>query len=65
MPLKIKSDFACSVGQFLDSTVITESGAVKSYFLDSVKSLRELSKEDLVQKRYEKLVSVGAFKEES
>jgi len=39
--------------------------AVKNYFLDSVKSLRELSKEELVQKRYEKLTSMGAFKEES
>ena len=37
--------------------------AVKNYFLDSVKSLRELSKEELVQKRYEKLTSMGAFKE--
>ena len=37
--------------------------AVKGYFLDAVKSLRELSKEELVEKRYEKLVSVGAFKE--
>jgi acetyl-CoA carboxylase carboxyl transferase subunit alpha len=38
--------------------------AVKGYFLDSLKELRELSKEELVQKRYEKLISIGAFKEE-
>ena len=39
--------------------------AVKEYYLRSVRSLRELSKEELVQKRYEKLTSIGAFKEES
>ena len=39
--------------------------AVKEYYLRSVRNLRELSKEELVQKRYEKLTSIGAFKEES
>ncbi len=39
--------------------------AVKEYYLRSVRNLRELSKEELVQKRYEKLASIGAFKEES
>jgi acetyl-CoA carboxylase carboxyl transferase subunit alpha len=38
---------------------------VKEYYLQSVRSLRELSKEELVQKRYEKLVSIGAYKEMS
>ena len=51
------------IGAHRDKEAAAE--AVKSYYLDAVKSLRELSKEDLVQKRYEKLVSVGAFKEES
>ncbi len=37
--------------------------AVKEYYLRSVRSLRELSKEELVQKRYEKLTSIGAFQE--
>ncbi len=39
------------------------SKAVKEYYLNTIKSLREMSKEDLIQKRYEKLVSIGAFKE--
>ena len=38
--------------------------AVKRYYLESIRSLRELSKEELLNKRYEKLTSVGAFKEE-
>ena len=38
--------------------------AVKSYFLETLRDLRELSKDELVQKRYERLISVGAFKEE-
>ena len=37
--------------------------AVKRYYLETVRELRELSKEEMLQKRYEKLVSVGAFKE--
>ena len=38
--------------------------AVKKYYLESVRSLRELSKEELLNKRYDKLTSIGAFKEE-
>ena len=38
--------------------------AVKKYYLESVRSLRELSKDELLNKRYEKLTAVGAFKEE-
>ena len=49
------------IGAHRDKEAAAE--AVKNYYLDAVKSLRELSKEELVQKRYEKLVSVGAFKE--
>ena len=38
--------------------------AVKNYYLESVRSLRELSRDELLNKRYEKLTAVGAFKEE-
>ncbi len=37
--------------------------AVEEYFLNSVRTLRELSKEELLNKRYEKLCSIGAYKE--
>ena len=43
---------------------ISAAEAVKNYYLESVRSLRELSKDELMSKRYEKLTSVGAFKEE-
>jgi len=36
---------------------------VKSYFLKSVKEIRELSLDQMLQQRYEKLVGVGAFSE--
>jgi len=36
---------------------------VKRYFLDTVKQLRELSLDELLEKRYQKLVSVGAYSE--
>ncbi len=51
------------IGAHRDKAAAAE--AVKRYYLDAVKSLRELSKEELVNKRYEKLISVGEFKEES
>jgi acetyl-CoA carboxylase carboxyl transferase subunit alpha len=37
--------------------------ALKAYFLGSLRELRELSKEEMLQKRYEKLVAPGAFSE--
>lgn len=37
--------------------------ALKKYYLDSVKELRTMSKEEMLQKRYEKLTAPGAFKE--
>ncbi len=37
--------------------------ALKEYFLSSLRELRELSKEELIAKRYEKLIAPGAFKE--
>ncbi len=41
----------------------TAAAAVKEYYLDSVKSLREISTDELLERRYRKLTSVGAFKE--
>ena len=37
--------------------------AIADYFLTNVKSLREMSKEDRLQARYEKLTGVGAYAE--
>ncbi len=37
--------------------------AVKEYYLNSIKELSALTKEDLLNKRYEKLVTVGSFDE--
>jgi acetyl-CoA carboxylase carboxyl transferase subunit alpha len=36
---------------------------VKEYFLENVKALKELSVEEMLEKRYEHLTSVGAFSE--
>lgn len=41
----------------------TAAIAIADYFLSSVKSLREMSKEDRLQARYEKIVGVGAYAE--
>jgi acetyl-CoA carboxylase carboxyl transferase subunit alpha len=41
----------------------TAAHTLKEYFLSSLRELRELSKEELLQKRYEKLVAPGAFSE--
>jgi len=38
--------------------------ALKRYYLESVRALRELSKEEMLQRRYEKLTAPGAFKED-
>jgi len=37
---------------------------VKAYFLENVRALKELTTEEMLQKRYEHLTSVGAFTEE-
>ncbi len=37
--------------------------ALKAYFLTNLKALREVSKDELLEKRYEKLTAPGAFKE--
>jgi acetyl-CoA carboxylase carboxyl transferase subunit alpha len=39
--------------------------AIKNYYLNSVKELRELTKDELLERRYKKLTSIGAFKETS
>ena len=41
----------------------TAATVVKEYFLDSVKTLRELSEHELLEQRYKRLTSVGAFSE--
>ncbi len=41
----------------------TAAAVLKKYFLDNVKSLKELSVDELLDKRYERLTSVGAFSE--
>jgi acetyl-CoA carboxylase carboxyl transferase subunit alpha len=43
----------------------TAATVIKNYFLESVKTLRELSEEELLELRYARLTSVGAFSEES
>jgi len=37
--------------------------AIKSYYMQSVKELRTLSKDELVERRYNKLISMGSFNE--
>ncbi|NPA50233.1 MAG: acetyl-CoA carboxylase carboxyl transferase subunit alpha [Epsilonproteobacteria bacterium] len=39
------------------------ANALKRYYLDSLKELKELTKEDLLERRYKKLISMGAYKE--
>ncbi len=41
----------------------TAALVVKTYFLDTVKQLRELSIDELLEQRYQRLVSVGAYSE--
>jgi len=41
----------------------TAAEVLKRYFLETVKALKELSLDELLEKRYEKLTSVGAFSE--
>jgi acetyl-CoA carboxylase carboxyl transferase subunit alpha len=38
--------------------------ALKEYYLNSLKELMALSKEELVNKRYQKLISIGSFNEQ-
>jgi acetyl-CoA carboxylase carboxyl transferase subunit alpha len=41
----------------------TAGDVVKSYFLESVKALRELSEDEMLEQRYKRLTAVGAFSE--
>ena len=41
----------------------TAADAIKKYFLESVKSLRELSVDEMLDQRYKRLTAVGAFSE--
>jgi len=41
----------------------TAGDVVKKYFLDSVRSLRELSEDELLDQRYKRLTAVGAYSE--
>ncbi|TNF44177.1 MAG: acetyl-CoA carboxylase carboxyl transferase subunit alpha [Epsilonproteobacteria bacterium] len=41
----------------------TAADAIKKYFLESVKALRELSDDELLDQRYKRLTAVGAFSE--
>jgi len=41
----------------------TAAAVLKRYYLDSLKALRELSEDELLDQRYKRLTSVGAFSE--
>jgi len=41
----------------------TAADVVKAYFLENVKALRELSEDEMLEQRYKKLTSVGAYTE--
>jgi len=43
---------------------VSAANALKSYYLKSLRGLREYSRDELLERRYKKLISVGAFKEE-
>lgn len=49
------------IGAHRDKTTAAE--VLKSYFLEQVKQLKELSIEELLERRYERLTSVGAYSE--
>jgi len=49
------------IGAHRDKKVAAE--ALKDYYLQSIKELRALSKDELLDKRYEKLTSVGSYDE--
>jgi acetyl-CoA carboxylase carboxyl transferase subunit alpha len=49
------------VGAHRDYETTAEN--IKKYFLEQIKNLKELSKEELLQKRFEKYLNYGSFKE--
>jgi len=42
---------------------VTAANALKEYYLNSVKELSALTKDEMLNKRYEKLISVGSYNE--
>ncbi|BAF73104.1 acetyl-CoA carboxylase carboxyl transferase subunit alpha [Sulfurovum sp. NBC37-1] len=42
---------------------VTTAEAIKTYFLESVKALRELSLDEMLDQRYKRLTAVGAYSE--
>jgi len=42
----------------------TAAQVIKTYFLESIKALNELSEDELLEKRYQRLTSIGAYSEE-
>ena len=42
---------------------VASAQVVKAYFLEQVKALKELSVDDMLEQRYERLTSIGAFAE--
>jgi len=49
------------IGAHRDKKAAAE--VLKNYFLETVKTLQELSTDELLEKRYERLTSVGAYSE--
>jgi acetyl-CoA carboxylase carboxyl transferase subunit alpha len=41
----------------------TSADVIKKYFLETVKALRELSEDELLDQRYKRLTAVGAYSE--
>ena len=41
----------------------TAADVLKKYFLESVKALRELSEDEMLDQRYKRLTAVGAYSE--
>jgi acetyl-CoA carboxylase carboxyl transferase subunit alpha len=50
------------IGAHRDKKRATE--VVKNYFLENIKELKKLSVEEMLNRRYERLISVGAYSEE-
>jgi len=42
---------------------VAAANALKEYYLESIKNLTALSKDELLEKRYQKLISIGSFNE--
>jgi len=42
---------------------VTAANALKEYYLNSVKELSALTKDEMLEKRYEKIISIGSYDE--